>query len=94
MAEVEFGGEYKRTACGDPSTYSRRRQLLYEISRFFQVELDAVIDERPRVSNQDLAKIVKQMIREFDYQTDVVLFQDLHDKEDLERVSSDGGESP
>ena len=60
----------------NPKQLSRRRQYLYELESLLGVELDALSDSRPRVTNNDLKAIFKALLDEFNAEPAVIVFHD------------------
>lgn len=58
----------------NPKQLSRRRQYLYELEELLEIELDALSDSRPRLTNNDLKEIFKALLDEFNAKPAVVVF--------------------
>lgn len=58
----------------NPEQLSRRRQYLYELEQLLEIELDALSDSRPRITNNDLKTIFKALLDEFNAEPAVVVF--------------------
>lgn len=58
----------------NPEQLSRRRQYLYELEELLEIELDALTESRPRLSNKDLKNMFKALLDEFNAEPAVVVF--------------------